>query len=211
MKPRLYVPRLTALLLAVALPVSAPAFVVNISSAGGTAVYLRVGDGDAGTFQNNNLTSSTGKTLVSLTVPAATLGSGVNLPMTSNATRAGSSYENFAFCNVPAEVYIGGFYRRSGSTTRVATLVATAPANLTTAGGTTIPSSQISWTSSGIGDTGAQPVPAGSFNGTGAQQTLASFNVNTWRESCLRFTYGNDVFPAAGVYNGTVTFTLITP
>src|SRR3546814_19692534 len=44
-------------------------------------------------------------------------------------------------------------------------LTVTAPANLTNANGDTIPFSQISWTSSGNGDTGAQPFPAGTFRG----------------------------------------------
>src|SRR3546814_2320549 len=85
-------------------------------------------------------------------------------------------------------------------------LTVTAPANLTNANGDTIPFSQISWTSSGNGDTGAQPFPAGTFSG--GVQTLANWPVNTWRESCHTFSYGNDAIVPAGTYSGRVTYTL---
>lgn len=188
----------------------AHAFVVNIAP-GSRAVYLRVGNG---VFSNadytNGGTPGTGGpiNLVSVAVPAAVLGNGTNLAMTTNATNGNSNYDGFAFCNVPAQIYIGGFYRRNGTGT--ATLTATVPANLTTTAGDTIPFSQISWASSGNNDTGAQPVPAGTF-AAGSTQTLASFPVNTWRESCHSFSYGNDAVVASGTYTGRVVYTLSAP
>ena len=146
---------------------------------------------------------------VSVSVPAAVLGNGVDQAMTTNAANGVSSWDGYAFCDVPAEVYIGGFFRFPGSS-GTATLTVTAPASLTNAAGDTIPFSQITWTSSGNGDgSAAQPMPAGSF--TGGAQTLASFPVNSWRESCHSFRYGNDAVVAAGTYTGRVVYTLSAP
>lgn len=191
---------------------SAHAFIVNISPGLTPSVYLRVGDGVySGTFQGGGTPGSGGPiNVVSVTVPAASLGNGTSLAMTSNASQATSNYDGFAFCNVPQQVYVGGFNRGSffgGGGNGVLTV--TAPTSLTNATGNTIPFSQISWTSSGNGDTGAQPFPAGAF--TGGTQTLASFPVNTWRESCHTFRYANGAVVAAGTYNGRVTYTLSVP
>ncbi len=188
----------------------AHAFVVNIAP-GPRAVYLRVGNGVfTGNYSSGGIPGSGGAiNLVSAAVPAAALGNGVNQAMTSNATNGVSSYDGFAFCNVPAEIYIGGFYRLPGAT-GTATLTAVAPANLVNATGDTIPFSQITWTSTGNGDgSAAQPVPAGAF--TGGTQALASFPVNTWRESCHAFSYGNDAVVAAGTFTGRVVYTLSAP
>lgn len=203
---------LQGLLLLIALGVcgAAQAFVVSIDP-GARAVYLRVGNGvfSAANYSNGGTPGSGGPiNLVSVSVPAAVLGNGTNLAMTTNATSGISNYDGFAFCDVPAEIYVGGFYRRNGTGT--ATLTATVPANLTTTAGDAIPFSQISWTSSGNGDTGAQPILAGTFAG-GSTQTLASFPVNSWRESCHSFSYGNDAVVAAGTYTGRVVYTLSAP
>src|SRR3546814_13409619 len=80
-------------------------------------------------------------------VPAAVLGNGGNLAMTSNTTQSWSSYDNFVFCNVPQQVYVGGFNRGGWFSGGNGVLTVTAPANLTNANGDTIPFSQISWTS----------------------------------------------------------------
>jgi hypothetical protein len=185
------------------------AFSVNIGT-GSRAIYLQVGNGTfTGTYSGggtpgNNATVNR----VSVTVPAAAVGSGTAQAMTSNSTQATSYYDNYAFCNPPNQVYIGGFYRRPG-TTGTATLTVTTPANLTNATGDTIPFTQISWTSSGNGDAGAQPIPAGTFSG--GAQTLATFNVNTWNESCHTFRYENDFTVAAGTYTGRATYTMSAP
>ncbi|MET0582481.1 MAG: hypothetical protein ABWX88_00200 [Pseudoxanthomonas sp.] len=197
-------------LFALGMSAEAVAFTVTINP-GTRAVYLRVGNG---VFSTANYsaggTPGTGGAIntVSVTVPAASLGNGTNLAMTTNATTGVSNYDSYEFCNVPAQLYIGGFYRLPGLT-GTATLTVTAPTNLTNGAGDTIPFSQISWTSSGNGDTGAQPILAGTFSG--GTQTLASFPVNSWRESCHSFVYGNDNVVAAGTFSGRVTYTLSAP
>lgn len=190
---------------------TAGAFVATLAS-GTRSVYLRVGDGkytgraDSGGTPGNLATIN----VVSVSVPAAQVGNGTSQAMTSSATQAQSFYDNYAFCNLPDEVYVGGFFRRvlnNGSSS--ATLTVTSPAVMTNAGGDTLPISEISWTSSGNGDTGAQPIPAGTF--TGGTQTLASFPVNTWRESCHSFSYANSDVVASGTYTARVTYTLSVP
>lgn len=206
--------RAIPLALCLALSGMAPAtqaFVVNIGGGLTPSLYLRVGDGAyTGDFISGGIPRSGGPiNRISVTVPAAALGNGSNLTMTSNATEPRSFYDSFVFCNLPQQVYIGGFNRAGFLSGGNGVLTVTAPTHLTNAAGNTIPFSQISWTSSGNGDTGTQPFPAGAF--TGGTQTLASFPANTWRESCHAFSYGNDAFVAAGTYTGRVTYTLTAP
>jgi len=199
------------LLLALGSCADAWAFVVSINP-GPRAVYLRVGDGVFSGNYNNNGTPGAGGgiNIVSVSVPAGAVGNGVAQAMTSNATQATSNWDGYAFCNLPSQVYVGGFFRRPGTTAGNAVLSVSAPANLVDSDGDTIAISQISWTSSGNGDgTATQPVPAGSF--TGGAQTLATFPVNTWRESCHGFSYANAQVVASGTYIGRVTYTLSTP
>lgn len=212
---RLRAARLSALaLLVVAAPASA--FVVEISADNrNTSVYLRVGDGD---FSNASFVDGgaprTGGQIgqVRVSVPAAALLGGTPQAMTAN-TRVTSDYDRFAFCNA-GEVYIGGYFRGHRND-GAATLSVAAPAGLTnTATGETIGFGQISWTtrgnaSGGGNEAGPQPVPGGSF--AAPVQALASFPVNTWRESCMQFTYGNSAVVAAGEYTGRVTYTLASP
>ncbi|MGO4261373.1 hypothetical protein [Lysobacter sp. TAB13] len=197
------------LLLACAWSQAAGAFTATILP-GTRAVYLRVGNGVfTGNYSSGGTPGSGGAlNVVSVTVPAAVLGNGTDQVMTTNATQANSNYDGFAFCNVPAQIYVGGFYRLPG-VNGTATLSATAPTSLTNAQGEAIAFSQIKWTSSGNNDTGAQPIAAGQF--TGGTQVLASFPVNSWRESCHTFSYSNDAIVAAGVYTGRVTYTLSAP
>src|SRR3546814_15790806 len=101
--------------------------------------------------------------------------------MNSNTTQSWSSYDNFVFCNVPQQVYVGGFSRGGWFSGGNGVLTVTAPANLTNANGDTIPFSQLSWTSSGNGDTGAPPFPAGPFSG--GMQTLANWTAHPRRQS----------------------------
>lgn len=187
------------------------AYVVNINP-GTRAVYLRVGDGvmTGGNYSSGGTPGTgAGVNIVSVTVPAAAVGNGIDQVMAGNG-RLTSDWDGFTFCNA-GQIYIGGFFRLpSGASVQNATLSVTAPAVLTNASGETMPISQISWTSSGIGDTGAQPVPAGTFSG--GNQTLAvNFLRNTWRESCHTFSYGNDAIVGAGTYTATVTYTLSAP
>ena len=194
-----------------AAPLPASAFTVNITAADPKAIYLQVG---VGTFTGGNYRSggtpggNTTVNTVSVTVPANAIGSGVAQTMTTNSTAANSFYDGYAFCNAPAQLYIGGFYRNT-TNTGAATLTATSPANLASPAGDTIPFTQIRWTSSGNGDTGAQPFPAGTF--VGGTQTIGTITRNQWAESCHTYSYLNSNFVAAGTYTGRVTYTLSTP
>ena len=189
----------------------ASAFTVNITP-GARVVYLAVGNGSfTGTLQAggtpaNNATVNT----VSVTVPANVVGSGAAQPMTTNSTQAASFWDGFTFCS-PAtqQVYIGGFFRMPGAAGNATLSVATPVGGLVNAGGDTIPFSQIRWVSSGIGDTGAEVIPSGTF--TGGTQTLASLPVNTWNESCHTFSYLNATVVAAGTYTGRAIYTLSAP
>lgn len=189
---------------------AAVAFTANITP-GSRAIYFQVGNGSfAGTYSGggtpgNNATINR----VSVSVPAASVGSGTAQAMTSNSTQATSYYDGFTFCNPPTQVYIGGFFRLPGTTGTATLSVSTSAANLVNATGDTIPFSQVRWASSGIGDSGAQPIPAGTF--AGGTQTLATFPVNTWRESCHTFSYANAASVAAGTYTGRATYTLSAP
>ena len=193
----------------VAMP--AAAFTVNITAANPRVIYLQVGVGsftggnyNAGGSPANNATVN----VVSVAVPAAQVGNGTAQVMNTNSGATSSFYDGYAFCNAPAQLYVGGFYR-STANTGAATLRATSPANLVNAGGNTIPFAQISWTSGGNGDTGAQPFPAGTF--VGGTQTIGTIARNQWAESCLTFSYANSNAVAAGTYTGRVTYTLSTP
>jgi hypothetical protein len=190
---------------------SADAFTVNIAARNPRTIFLQVGVGSfSGGNYNAGGSPATNPTVnvVSVTVPAASVGSGVAQAMTTNSTASQSFYDGFTFCNLPGQLYIGGFYR-STANTGAATLRAMSPASLVNASGQTIPFSQISWTSSGIGDSGAQPFPGGSF--VGGSQTIGSISRNQWAESCHTFSYANSSVVAAGVYTGRVTYTLSTP
>lgn len=205
--------KMAGLLVATSMMLVAEAFgyVVNIST-GSHAVYLRVGDGamtggyySAGGVPVNNGGSVS---LVQVSVPAAVVGNGTNQAMAGNG-RLTSDYDGYLFCTA-GQVYIGGFYRRANNANVSATLRVTSPPTLINASGDSIPITQISWTSSGNGDTGVQPIPAGTF--TGGTQTLATdFRRNTWRESCHSFEYGNDAVVPFGTYNARVTYTLTSP
>lgn len=201
-----------AMLLAMALMHGpAAAFTVNINP-GSRVVYLAVGNGSfTGTLQGggspaNNATINT----VSVTVPANVVGSGAAQAMNTNSTQATSFWDGFTFC-APAlqQVYVGGFFRMPGAAGNATLTVSTPAGGLVNAGGNTIPFTQIRWASSGIGDTGAQVIPAGTF--TGGTQTLATFQVNTWNESCHTFSYINASVVAAGTYTGRATYTLSAP
>ena len=187
---------MTILLLSLFAAAQVSAYTVTIGT-GPKAAYLRVGDGSI-TGGNYNAggtpAANTTVNLVSVTVPANVVGNTVNQAMTGTG-RTTSDWDGFAFCNA-GQVYIGAFFRLPTNPNQSATLRATAPTALT-------------WTSSGNGDAGAQPLPAGAF--AGGSQTLATLLRNTWAESCHTFSYGNDAIVAAGTYNARVTYTLATP
>jgi len=198
--------------LALLLQGSVQAYTVTIS-AGSRTIYLQVGVGSfTGTLSGGGSPGVNATTnIVSVTVPAGQVGTGASQAMTTNSTAATSFWDNFTFCSPPAQLYVGGFYRVPGSGSgSAATLTATVPSVLSNGSGGTISFSQVSWTSSGIGDTGAQPFPAGTFS-AGSTQTIGSIARNQWAESCLTFSYANTAVVPPGTYSGTVVYTLTAP
>lgn len=191
---------------------TASAYTVTLTAASPQAVYLQVGVGAfTNTYLNggqpgNNATVNK----VSATVSSGVLGNGTAQTMTTDSTATQSYWDNYTFCSVPGQVYIGGFYRTTGATTTAALVTATVPTALTDAAGDTIPFSKIRWASSGNGDTGAQPFPAGTFV-NGGVQNVGSMSSNTWNESCWAFSYLNNSIPPAGTFTGTVRYTLSSP
>jgi hypothetical protein len=189
---------------------SALAFSVNIGT-GTRAIYLQVGNGSYTGSYTGGGTPGTNATVnkVTVSVPANVLGTGAAQQMTSNSTQAISYYDNYNFCNPPIQIYVGGFFRLPGTTGTATLSVTTSAANLVSATGDTIPFTQVSWTSTGNGDTGVEAIPGGTF--TGGTQALASFGANTWKESCHTFSYANAASVAAGIYTGRATYTLSAP
>lgn len=186
---------------------SAHAWVLTIT-AGPKAVFLEVGIGSySGTYQSGGTPLNNAQVnVVSVTVPASAVGSGTAQAMTSDSTQSASFYDNFVVCNPPAQVYIGGWVRTPAGT-GTGVLSVTSPATLTS-GTTTIPFSQISWTSTANGNT-TPDIPAGTFNG--GTLTLRNIAAGTWVENCHTFSYANTSVVAAGTYTGRVTYTLALP
>ena len=110
---------------------------------------------------------------------------------------------------VASQVLIGASYRRNGNSQQQARLSVTAPANLVSTAGDTIPVSEISWTVSAPGSPVPGIIPAGTF--VPGQQPLANVPPNTFIENCHSFRYANSAIRAAGTYDGTVTYTLSAP
>jgi len=205
---------LAARLVCVALLTSveaAQAFTVAITPAAPKTIFLQIGVGSFTGFYNAGGTPQNNATInrESVAVAAAAVGNGAAQAMTTDSTQTHSFYDNFVFCSVPAQLYIGGFYRTTGAGAGTANVTATVPVSLTDGAGDTIPFSQISWTSSGNGDGASQPFPAGSFTGTTV--TVGSIAQNQWAESCWTFSYKNTVLPPAGTYTGRVLYTLTVP
>jgi hypothetical protein len=205
---------------------AAHAFTITLASAAPKIVYLQIGVGTftgtycgAGCSYNPPIAQSPGSApgvnttinQVSVSVPAAAVGNGTAQAMTTNSTQSQSFFDGYAFCNTPTQLYIGGYYRTPGASGAgtTATVTATVPLSLTDAAGDTLPFSQISWTSGGNADSGAEPFPAGHFTGT--SQAVGSITDNQWAESCWSFSYTNTVVPAAGTYTGRVLYTLSAP
>lgn len=178
---------------------SADAWVLNVTP-GARRIYLAVG---------NATTDAANATInqVSVTVPANMLGTGTAQAMTSNSTQANSPFDAYNVCVPPNQVYIGGYFREPSTTASVARLQVTTPGTLTS-GADTLPFTEISWTSTALGNAAAD-IPAGTFNG--ATVFLRNISSNTYVENCHTFTYANTNLVAAGVYSGRATYTLTTP
>jgi hypothetical protein len=191
---------------------AASAYTATLTPASPLMVYLQVG---VGSFTNNYLNggqpgNNTTINTVSATVASAAVGNGTTQPMTTNSTAAQSYWDGYTYCSVPGQLYIGGFYRTAGAATAAAQVTANVPAALTDAAGDTIPFSKIRWTSSGNGDSGAEPFPAGAFV-NGGVQNVGAMSSNTWNESCWTFSYLNNTVPPAGTFSGVVRYTLSAP
>ena len=191
---------------------SAAAYTATLTAAAPQEIYLQVG---VGAFTNNyinggqpevNATVNT----VSTTLASGVVGNGTAQAMTTNSVATQSFWDGFTFCTVPAQLYIGGFFRTAGATTAPAQVTATVPAALLDATGDSISFSQIKWTSSGIGDAGGEPFPAGTFV-NGNVQTVGSMASNTWNESCWTFSYLNTNVAPVGTYTGAVLYTMTAP
>lgn len=189
----------------VGLQVPAQAFVVTITAAP-RSLYLQVGAGSMTTGNVNTAGNNLTRNNVTVTVPAAALGSGAAQTMATDSTVVASPIDGASYCTTAGEVYIGSFFRNSGLSTSGATLTVTTPASLTSAGAT-IPFSSIAWTSST--QSGGSAISSGSFTST--SMTLATVNRNTWSESCLLFRYSNQNVVPAGTFTGTATYTLTAP
>src|SRR5436853_356888 len=90
---------------------------------GTRAIFLQIGNG----ANNANLATVN---LASVSVAGNAVGSGTAQAFTTNSTQANSFFDNFAVCNPPAEMYIGGYYRQPSTTASTATVQVTSPANL---------------------------------------------------------------------------------
>jgi len=201
-------------LAAVSVFMAAPAFAytATLTPAAPQEIYLQVGVGaftkdyiDGGQpEQNTTINSET------VSVPPAAIGNKTAQAMTTNSTATQSYWDGYTYCSVPGQLYIGGFFRTTGATTAAAQVNATVPASLVDSTGDTIPFSTISWTSSGNGDAGAEPFPAGTFV-NGGVQNVGSMASNTWNESCWTFSYSNTTVPRVGTYTGVVLYTMTAP
>jgi hypothetical protein len=204
------------------------AYTIAITPASPKSIYLQVGAGlfsptngayvgglngtVPGTPANNPTVNK-----VYVNVPLGSVGNGVAQPMSTDSTVTNSSFDGYTYCaGGGAQLYVGTFYRTTSATpTAAAVLTATVPASLSGANGTSIPFSQISWTSSGNGDTAGNGLlpevfPGGTFV-NGGSQTLGSVQTNRWAESCWTFSYANTAVPAPGIYTGRVIYTLVSP
>jgi hypothetical protein len=191
---------------------AAYSYTANLNAGSPAAVYLQVGVGSftAAYIDGGQPGNNTSVQTVSLSVPANVVGNGTAQTMTTNSTQAISHWDNYTFCSVPGQMFIGGFYRTAGGNTVAAKVTATVPAALVDAAGDTIPFSKIQWTSSGNGDSGTEIFPSWIFV-NGAVQNVGSMASNTWNESCWSFSYLNNTVPAAGTFTGTVQYTLTAP
>ncbi|MGJ7528493.1 hypothetical protein [Variovorax sp. GB1P17] len=201
-------PSLEHLCCAAALYALAPAhaYTVGISSAS-RSLYLQVGVGNMTTGNVNTAGNNPTQNNVTVTVPVAALFTGAAQTMNTDSTVTASPIDGAAYCTPAGKVYIGSFFRTTGSSNNSATLTVSTPANLSN-GSATIPFSTIAWTSPGAAPYNSE-IPAGSFSST--LLTLVTVAKNTWSESCLLFTYSNPGIMPSGTFTGTATYTLTAP
>lgn len=186
----------SAVVLVATLGMIAPACAVTIIIADAAPqIYLRVGQ-TGGTVN-----------LVSFAVTGANAGNGTPI-LGTVANAAGAAGGGFAACPANHVRFIAQA-RDNATVNRVASLTVTSPASLTSAGGRTIPFTEIDWVS-----TDAE-IPSGTFTGTPGQ-LLLTFTEPRAVGVCKRFRFLNSQVYAAGAantfrYNGTVNYTLSMP
>ncbi len=213
-------PALAGAVLLAAFSGSASAYTATLTAAAPQTIYLQVGNG---TFTGGNYTPIQGNgqptgtpginttiNTVSAKLTLVAVGNATAQAMTTDSTATQSFWDGYTFCSVPAQLYIGGFFRTAGGSTAAAQVTATVPAALIDTTGDTIPFSKISWKTGGNGDAGAEPFPAGTFV-NGGVQTVGTMDSNTWNESCWTFSYLNNTVPKSGVYSGAVLYTMSAP
>lgn len=208
------------LLILILMPLKAYSFEVSIT-AGDGLLYLRVGDGGfSGRYDRRgtplNLSTvnkvSTSLTQQELLNSFINNNAVVNKAMTTDGTIIISHYDNYVFCNLPDQLYIGGFYRRPNNySNSPAVLVATVPNGLTNEMGQIIPFNKISYTSSGNSEAAGAYQPFGSKTFNSGSMTIGNIPKNRWSESCHKFTYAHNGFLAGGTYKARVIYTLTTP
>jgi len=185
--------------------VPARAYTVGITSAP-RSLYLQVGVGNMTTGNVNTAGNNTTQNNVTVTVPAAALFTGAAQTMSTDSIVVNSPIDNAAYCTTAGQVYIGSFFRTTGSSNNSASLTVTTPASLSS-GSATIPFSTIAWTSGT--NAGGSEIPSGSFTSTSLALTTVA--KNTWSESCLLFRYTNPGIVPGGTFTGTATYTLTAP
>ncbi len=183
---------LLALLCALAGPAGAATVVIGN---GGGRLILQIGN-TGGTIN-----------LVNFSVPGTSVGNGVAVTSSSVSPASPSCPGNTVLIDAQA--------RSQNRSPRTATLSADSSAPLTS-GASTIPFSQVGWTSStpGGGPSGClnapTTIPSGTFSGAPGQP-LVSFGTSRRACVCAQFRYLNQSVVSAGTYSGRVTYTLAMP
>src|SRR5258707_4103654 len=128
-------PRIWSTLVLAGAPMVAWAFTVAIAPASPQEVYLQVGVGSFAGNYNVGGTPGTNTTInkASVSVAAAAVGNGTAQALTTDSSVGASPYDGYIYCNTPAQMYIGGFYRRTTAGANTAIVTATVPASLVSA------------------------------------------------------------------------------
>ena len=180
---------------------AAHALIFNLGAAPTRQLHLQVGTGGNGV---NVMPTNPTVDVVSVTVPATALGNASAQVMSTSNPNTIDPYPPVALtCSDGRKVLISAIARVPSGAAN-ATLTVNSAVPLSTATGSTLPFSQISWTSSD------NSIPSGTFS-SGASQTLLTMSTSQQYESCHTFSYANTGVVAAGTYKGRVTYTLSMP
>lgn len=142
---------------------------------------------------------------VDFSVPGASVGSGTAVTSSAIVPASPTCPANTVLIDVQA--------RSQRNRQRVATLSADSSIPLSS-GTSTIPFTQVSWTTSTPGGSAClnapTTIPSGTFTGS-AGQPLISFTTSRRACACAQFTYLNQSIVSAGTYTGRVKYTLAMP